>query len=136
MIAELVTSWSDEINQPPKNAVFEYNPNTLEVTQFQAHEYGLELNQVQTLETFIELLQQTKQTILQAETESVADENLALDKIIPEQSGVLTLQRAEPEISLAETNNLGINELIGFGDSHYYHSIPTRIHNVAVATAN
>ena len=135
MIAELVTGWSDEINQPPKNAVFEYNPNTLEVTQFQAHEYGLELNQAQTLETFIELLQQTKQTILQAEAESVADENLALDKIVPEQSGVLTLQRAEPEISLAETNDLGINELIGFGDSHYYHSIPTRIHNVSVATS-
>jgi vancomycin resistance protein YoaR len=44
----------------------------------------------------------------------------------------LALQKAEPEISLADTNDLGINELIGFGETYYYHSIPSRIHNVKV----
>lgn len=38
-----------------------------------------------------------------------------------------------PEISTDKVNNLGIKELIGRGTSTYFHSIPGRIHNVALA---
>jgi vancomycin resistance protein YoaR len=40
-----------------------------------------------------------------------------------------------PQKSLAATNDLGIKELIGFGESWYAHSIPGRIHNVALTAS-
>lgn len=47
----------------------------------------------------------------------------------------LPLLTQSPQTTLASTNNLGINELIGFGESYYAHSIPGRIHNVALASS-
>src|SRR5690606_29560789 len=44
----------------------------------------------------------------------------------------LILAEAAPEMTLADTNNLGINERIGFGESYYSGSIPNRIHNVSL----
>lgn len=41
----------------------------------------------------------------------------------------------EPEITTAEVNDLGIVEEIGFGSSAFAHSIPNRIHNVALAAS-
>ena len=41
----------------------------------------------------------------------------------------------EPQTSLAQTNNLGINEILGFGESYYAHSIAGRIHNVALTAS-
>lgn len=38
-----------------------------------------------------------------------------------------------PEITTDKVNNLGIKELLGRGTSTYYHSIPSRVHNVALA---
>lgn len=38
-------------------------------------------------------------------------------------------------MSLSETNDLGINDLIGFGESYYDHSISGRIHNVALTSS-
>jgi len=43
--------------------------------------------------------------------------------------------KTAPEITMGEVNNLGIKELIGRGSSTYYHSIPTRVHNVALAAS-
>ncbi|MDO5561601.1 MAG: VanW family protein [bacterium] len=48
---------------------------------------------------------------------------------------VLPLISQAPTKSLGQTNNLGINELIGFGESYYAHSISGRIHNVALTAA-
>lgn len=42
---------------------------------------------------------------------------------------------AEPEITLAQANNFGIEELIGEGVSNYTHSIPGRIHNVILGAS-
>lgn len=41
--------------------------------------------------------------------------------------------RTPPEITTDKVNNLGIKELLGRGTSTYYHSIPSRVHNVALA---
>lgn len=41
----------------------------------------------------------------------------------------------EPQTSLAQTNNLGINEILGFGESYYAHSIAGRVHNVALTAS-
>jgi vancomycin resistance protein YoaR len=47
---------------------------------------------------------------------------------------VADTKTTEPEISLEKTNNLGIKERVGYGNSEYDHSIPNRIHNVAITT--
>jgi len=50
--------------------------------------------------------------------------------IIPLQIRIL-----EPKITTDKANNLGIKELIGEGHSLFYHSIPTRIHNIALGAS-
>lgn len=40
-----------------------------------------------------------------------------------------------PDITIDEVNDLGIKELIGRGTSTYYHSIASRVHNVALAAS-
>lgn len=40
-----------------------------------------------------------------------------------------------PDTSTNEVNNFGIKELIGRGTSTYFHSIPGRVHNVALAAS-
>ncbi len=47
----------------------------------------------------------------------------------------LPLITQPPQTALAETNNLGINEIIGFGESYYAHSIPGRVYNVNLAAS-
>ena len=44
----------------------------------------------------------------------------------------LPIVRTNPEKSLAEMNDLGINERIGFAESLYAHSIPNRVYNVGL----
>ncbi|HVT01288.1 MAG TPA: VanW family protein [Patescibacteria group bacterium] len=41
----------------------------------------------------------------------------------------------KPDTTTEEANNLGIVEPIGVGTSTFYHSIPGRVHNVALATS-
>ncbi|PIQ73773.1 hypothetical protein COV58_00705 [Candidatus Roizmanbacteria bacterium CG11_big_fil_rev_8_21_14_0_20_36_8] len=41
----------------------------------------------------------------------------------------------DPDITIAQANNLGISELIGKGVSNYSHSIESRIHNVLLAAS-
>lgn len=42
---------------------------------------------------------------------------------------------AKPEVTTEEANELGIVEPIGIGKSTYFHSIPTRVFNVGLATS-
>lgn len=47
----------------------------------------------------------------------------------------IPIKQIEPEVSTEEANNLGIKELIGVGSSLFYHSIPSRIHNIGLAAS-
>ncbi len=47
----------------------------------------------------------------------------------------LPLTTASPKKSLSQTNDLGINELLGFGESYYAHSSSGRIHNVVLTAS-
>ncbi len=125
-IRELVEEWGSEIEQPATNAVFEYDPQTLQVEEFSPHQYGLELNLEQTEQQIIDWLQAAIDSAGSTKTEDGASpesQNNTLN---------LKLQKKEAERMLRDTNDLGINELIGFGETYYYHSIPARVHNVAV----
>lgn len=48
---------------------------------------------------------------------------------------ILKGETIKPEISLAESNNLGIEELIGTGVSNFAGSIPGRIHNIELSSS-
>ncbi len=113
-IKDQISAWAETINRKPTAAQFAYEPETLEVKEFQPHLLGRELARSATNQEISRLLTQV---------ESSAE---------PQLSGELFIKQTEPDKTLAETNNLGIKQLIGFGDSHYDHSIPSRIHNVGI----
>lgn len=120
-IDEQLQSWATELNRSPSNAEFVYDPQTLVVSTFVPDRKGLTLDLTTMKASVLEGLK---------ELEGTDTNNLPEATITKE----LALQEAEPEITLAETNDLGIVERIGFGESYYYHSIPTRIHNVSLTT--
>lgn len=113
-LAALITEWAAEIDREPQAATFEYNPDTLEVHAFEPDRNGRALDQDTTLTLLAgEIL----------ELPNKEEENITI---------LLPVHTVEPNYSLEMTNNLGIKERIGFGESYYAHSIPTRINNVAV----
>lgn len=118
-ITALVATWAKEIDQEPTDAVFSHDPNTLRATSFSPHKSGLKIDQEDVTNKIVESLQ-----IIENSTES---------KLDPIQQTIKIIQ-ADPKITLSQTNNLGINELIGFGESYYRGSIPSRIHNVKTAS--
>jgi len=118
-INSITTTWAEEIDQEPTDAAFSYDPSTLRATSFRPHQSGLKIDQEDLAKKIAESLQ-----IIENNAENNSDPIQQTIKII----------QAEPNITLAQTNDLGINELIGFGESYYRGSIPSRIHNVKTAS--
>ncbi|MBU0978920.1 VanW family protein [Patescibacteria group bacterium] len=121
----LVASKVEPINQSPHDAIFDFDANTLGVFAFQPDLPGIEVDQVKIVQ---QLISSTNQITTSNPDEAVAPENLVLIFDLP-------YTATPPQVSLESTNQLGIKELIGFGDSLYAHSIASRIHNVSHATA-
>jgi len=111
-VSQLTETWNKELNRPPRNTVFEYDAKTLEVKAFTPPQNGLTV-QADDLKKLL------TSTLVNLEGNSESQ----IDVLIP-------VKETPPQITLASTNDLGINEQIGFGDSQYFHSIPGRIHNV------
>jgi len=120
VIEKRVADWNETLSHPAQNAIFEYDPDTLKVKNFKAPAEGLNLDSEQTVNLIKNSL-----NILENGSEEEIETLLATSQLLP-------LTRTQPETTLAETNDLGINALIGSGDSHYAHSIPARIHNVKI----
>lgn len=121
-LTTLTDTWLTSINRPAQNPVLEYDPETLEVTNFSPPRYGLTLDQEETHSQIISTL---------SEIELAADAT-AENETPPESYSLsLPVETTEPEISLESLNDLGIKERIGLGTSEYDHSIPSRIHNVS-----
>ena len=112
-VKDMVAKLAQKINQPAKNATFEYDSDTLKVKRFEPDHPGLEIDNR-------ELIKQIKDKLIELETKNQATIKLRLKEI-------------EPAIPLAKTNDLGINELLGAGESLYFHSIPSRVYNVNLA---
>lgn len=116
---ELLESWADRVNTPPQEPALELNEDKTKVLKFVPPRNGRSLNKT-------EVAAQVQKAWLQIlENQDISPEELTF---------ALTLQETKPETSLESTNNVGIKERIGFGESHYSHSIPNRIHNVAITT--
>lgn len=117
-VMETVSEWEESVKRPPQEPEFEYDKNTLAVTKFVPPRNGLDLDTTETISL-------VSQAIEELETTDNAEQK-TIEKKLP-------LAETAPNKSLAETNDLGIKERIGFGESYYAHSIPNRIHNVALA---
>lgn len=116
---EKITTFLDQlkqqINRPSSDAIFNYDENTLEVIDFHPDQNGLEIDS-EAVEKII------KDFLTKIENgEDVYD------------SFTLPMKSSPANTTLEKTNNLGIKEVIGFGESWYDHSIPNRIFNVALA---
>jgi vancomycin resistance protein YoaR len=107
-IATLTASLATNLNREAQNAVFQFENNR--VVEFKPALPGLTVNETETRKRIIDGLNNWQPVEIAVET-------------------------TEPKIKTEQVNDLGIKELIGKGESTFYHSIPGRIHNVAL-TAN
>ena len=105
---ELSLLLSDKINRAPQNAVFMFEDGG--VVEFQADLKGVKLDK----EAFVSLIE----TALWEQNREI----------------VLPVKLIEPEIKASEINDLGIEELLGRGESKFGHSIPSRVFNVSLAS--
>lgn len=111
-----------KINRPSQDAVFNYDPNTLKVSEFSADLDGLELDATAAAALISDWLMQ-----IEAAEESELTALLQGEITLP-------LQSSPAAIQLKDTNDLGISEVIGFGESWYQGSIPNRIYNVDLSS--
>lgn len=124
-IGKEVGIWKDRVTRDPQepNIVVEGT----KVVSFTPPLYGRTINAEETVERVKSQMQKFEG--LGALTASETDEGT---EAVPVQ---VPISRVDPQKKLSELNNLGINERIGFAESYFYHSIPGRVHNVAL-TAN
>jgi vancomycin resistance protein YoaR len=116
-VTELLDQIKTKVDRPARNAEFVFDPNTLKVSTFVADQDGLTINSEQTREKLFMAMKQ-----IEAGTQ---DTTVSFEVVVAAKKA---------DVTLASLNNLGINERIGFGESFYDHSIPTRIHNVSQAS--
>jgi len=113
-IREYLSVIAESVNQEAENAKFEFKEGKVEV--FKPSQKGIKLDQEQAVDKISE----------------------GLDKIISQsqsQTIELPLIEQEAEITTSDTNKLGIKSLLGTGDSTFYHSSPSRVHNVDLASS-
>lgn len=113
-IQETVSYIEEKYNKPAKNALFKFEKGR--VMSFRQEEKGLKIESESILSDFKNSVEKLK--------------NTKGNKII-----IIVSRIVEPEISLVQSNNFGIEELIAEGKSDYTHSIPNRIHNIILASS-
>lgn len=110
---EVVANWAKNFDSPAVEP--ELKLDGTKVISFIPPQNGQALEQTKAMTT----LTNSVQAVLDGS--ALPDNNLAT---IP----------SSPKTPLSATNTLGINELIGHGDSEFHHSIPGRVHNVGLTT--
>ncbi|MFZ1721094.1 MAG: VanW family protein [Microgenomates group bacterium] len=126
-IASVAQELEHSLNREPISAEFELDAETQEVLKFQPHRNGLALNSNQTTEDLMQIINNidTSNEIKENEIPTLSQTTWEI---------TLSVSETSPEITLADTNSLGISERIGFGESNYEGSIPNRVHNVTVTS--
>lgn len=125
-ISELIENWKELINIEPQEPSLRYNSNTLVVSEFTPPLDGQALDIDQTTLNIISAIEKFELNRLgDHDSKNNTDDQVGAQ---------LAIKTTKPKSELASTNEIGINELIGFGESFYAGSIPSRIHNVSLAT--
>ncbi len=110
-----------KINRPSSDARFSYDSETLQVIEFVPDQNGLEID----TEASKKIIEDFLNNILSSDNQELDAGN----------TFNLPMSSAPANITLGKTNDLGIKEVIGFGESWYAHSIPNRVDNVALTTS-
>lgn len=108
-------NYSAKVNREPQNPKFVFNNNR--VTEFQPALDGVRIDKESFKSELVNSL---------VKLEESNEKTISFD---------IPVLRSPPEITTDKINNLGINELIGRGTSTYFHSIPSRVHNVVLAAS-
>lgn len=115
-VERYVKTVAETVNRPAQDAKLEFDSTTSRVVEFAAAKDGLEVDNAETAERLMRALKMLEQT---ETVEPVA----------------LMVTHTKPDITLADVNDLGLKELIGKGESTYFGSIASRVHNVALAAS-
>ncbi len=105
----------EAVNREPENALFNFNGE--KVVEFKTAKNGVELDQGQTIKE----MRKGISTLASGE-----EKEHQIDLVVKE---------TEPEIKNGDANNFGIKELLGKGESWFYHSIASRVHNIELASS-
>lgn len=119
-ITALLSEWQSQVNRPSQDAILKYDETSLVVSDFLPDQAGLELDLEATKQIIADFIAQV----------DVSEVDSDLSKSLE-----LPLLSTPAQVTLTDTNNLGIKEVIGFGESWYAHSIPNRAYNVDLATS-
>lgn len=109
IIKEYVATLATEHDVEAQNALFSFENGR--VSAFTIEKNGSRINQEKVMSS------------VEKEIQTLKDRPRAI-------SVVATEEVLKPTVTLAQSNNLGIEELIGVGKSDYTHSAPERVHNV------
>jgi len=112
LIINFIQAQEDTYNKPARNALFKFENNR--VTLFKKEENGEVILSKDFLNEF---------------------QNLIIKNRDPAKKITIKTKIIKPEITLASSNNFGIEELIGFGQSDFSGSISERIHNLTLAAS-
>lgn len=113
-IDEFISLTEEKYNKPAKNALFKFENN--KVVQFRPEEEGISID--------------SDKFLFDVNKSIYALKNKQENKTVSIKKRII-----KPEITLANSNKFGIEELIGVGISNYSHSIPERIHNILLASS-
>lgn len=105
------------INRSPENAVFEFDEETRKVKEFKAEKPGLAIQEEA-------LMTELKSSLDNLEQDATSAAELTL-----------AMEESPAKVKVADMNNLGIQELIGTGESFFKGSIPSRVHNIELAAS-
>ncbi len=111
-LVNLVRNYATGIDRDPQNAAFQFTDGR--VVEFRAAKDGLRVNQDKLVSQ------------IQSQLGALIQGNVNIQ---------VTTDRTPPAITTESVNNLGIKELLGKGESTYFHSIPNRVHNVDITAA-
>lgn len=114
-VSKVIENTGTTIERDPQNPKFVFENG--KVTEFQPALAGIKLDEANLRKLIIEKLNKLEGSDVKS---------LALD---------IPVVKTLPEISTDKVNDFGIKELIGRGSSTYYHSITSRVHNVALAAS-
>ncbi len=112
-----IENLKQQVDRPSSNARLVYDKDTLQVTDFAADQDGLQVD-----------ADNTKIIIEDFLTKIEENASAAANVMLP-------MQSTKAAITLEQTNDLGIKELLGFGESWYAHSTANRIDNVALTAS-
>lgn len=113
-LQDQLAQFQDIHEKKPVNATFQFENN--KATAFTREENGLHIEVQKTLHN--------------------ADSSIKKWLMAPQKNSIRIMSTiVRPRVTLAQTNTLGIEELIGEGKSDYTHSIPQRIHNLLLGAA-